>query len=95
MLFRSRCIACGSEKHLQVHHIKPFHLHPELELEPSNLIVLCMDTNECHLKLGHGGSFKRENKNVLTDAYDFFYNVSQRQTIVERARESSLKDIIN
>ena len=52
------CEVCGTSKHLQVHHIKPFHLYPELELEESNLIVVCMDSKECHLRIGHGGNFK-------------------------------------
>ena len=53
------CAACGSKNRLNVHHCKPFHLDPKLELDPNNLITLCMDTKECHLHLGHGGSFKQ------------------------------------
>ena len=34
------CEVCGTNKHLQVHHIKPFHLYPELELDENNLIVV-------------------------------------------------------
>jgi hypothetical protein len=44
------CEACGSREKLNVHHIQPFHIHPELELEPSNLITLCF---EHHFKIGH------------------------------------------
>lgn len=44
------CAACGTTDDLEVHHIKPYHEHPELELEPSNLITLC---REHHLRLGH------------------------------------------
>ena len=62
------CAACGSTKQLNVHHKKPFHLHPELELEPTNLITLCMDpANECHIKLGHGDNFKAYNPDVTED----------------------------
>ena len=32
------CAACGGLDHTQVHHIQPFHLNPELELEPTNFI---------------------------------------------------------
>jgi 5-methylcytosine-specific restriction enzyme A len=53
------CAACGGNKRLNVHHCKPFHLDPSLELDPDNLITLCMDTKECHLHIGHGGSFKQ------------------------------------
>src|ERR1035437_1990816 len=42
------CAACGSSKRPQVHHMKSFSQHPELELDPTNLITLCMD-NDCHL----------------------------------------------
>lgn len=58
------CEVCGSIVRLQVHHVEPFHLHPELELDPNNLVVLCMDKNECHLLLGHGGSFRAYNPNI-------------------------------
>lgn len=44
------CVACGSRKDLNVHHIKPFHSHPELELDPANLITLC---REHHFRIGH------------------------------------------
>lgn len=44
------CVACGSTEKLNVHHVKPFHAHPELELEPSNLITLC---REHHFRIGH------------------------------------------
>ena len=73
------CAACGAKIGVQVHHIRPFHLFPELELEPSNLITLCetfidngdiTDDNH-HLHLGHKGDFHKNNKKVLetVDAY--------------------------
>lgn len=65
------CVACHGIDHVQVHHKQPFHLHPELELEPSNLISLCMGPNECHLVIGHGDSFRCWNPNVEKDAAAF------------------------
>lgn len=65
------CAVCGGKKQVEVHHIKPFHLHPELELEPSNLISLCESKNKgvnCHLFIGHLGSFQKMNEAVLEDA---------------------------
>jgi 5-methylcytosine-specific restriction endonuclease McrA len=59
-----QCEICGSNKRLQVHHVKPFARFPELELEESNLVVLCMGPNECHLQCGHGGSFRAYNPDV-------------------------------
>jgi HNH endonuclease len=59
------CAACGSKTRLQVHHKQPFHLDPALELDPTNLITLCMSLHhECHLTLGHGGNWKQYVPNV-------------------------------
>lgn len=82
------CAACGSTKKLQVHHIMPFHLRPELELDPSNLIVLCMDVNECHLEIGHGGSFRCYNPRVVVRAQRFLQekDPAVRKLIVESCK---------
>ena len=79
------CVCCGSNKKLNVHHKKPFHLFPELELEPSNLITLCMD-NECHLLVGHGDNFRAYNPNVEEDAkklHDHFSKTLLEEVAVE------------
>ena len=44
------CIACASDKALNVHHVLPYHLHPEDELKQRNLVTLC---RICHLLIGH------------------------------------------
>ena len=63
------CAACGSTTRLQVHHIKPFHLFRELELDPTNLLTLCEQSDtKCHLRVGHHGSWKKYNENVVQDA---------------------------
>lgn len=62
------CAACAGRERIQVHHKLPFHAHPELELDPANLISLCMSPKECHLRIGHGGSFKTYNPNVVKDS---------------------------
>jgi 5-methylcytosine-specific restriction protein A len=64
------CAACGSKKNLNVHHVEPFHLKPELELEESNLITLCESDCGgviCHLFFGHLGDYKEVNPDVRTD----------------------------
>lgn len=66
------CALCGSSIRLNVHHIQPFHLYPEKELDPTNLVTLCESENwgfQCHLIVGHGGNFRYENKNVLEDIF--------------------------
>lgn len=64
LMEHSTCEACGTHIRVQVHHKKPFHIHPELELDPANLIALCMSRRECHLWIGHGGNFKEWNPKV-------------------------------
>lgn len=66
------CAACGSKEDLNVHHILPFHLHPELEADDGtngldgNLITLC---RRCHLFLGHCDSWQHGwNENAREDA---------------------------
>lgn len=71
------CAACGSNKKLNVHHKKPFHLHPDLELDPNNLITLCME-NDCHIYIGHGDDFKAYNPNVVDDAATVYANKDKR-----------------
>jgi hypothetical protein len=51
-----QCAVCGGKLMLQVHHKKPFHLWPELELVEDNVCVLCEDNiKQCHLRIGHLG----------------------------------------
>jgi hypothetical protein len=42
-----KCQECGSSYRLQVHHLKPKSKYPELIMEPSNCITLCIT---CHSK---------------------------------------------
>ena len=65
------CAVCGNRRKLEVHHKLPFHLHPELELDSTNLVTLCEDKYNginCHLVIGHLGSFMSYNVNVDADA---------------------------
>jgi 5-methylcytosine-specific restriction protein A len=84
------CAACGSNKRLQVHHIRPFHLHPELELDPNNLITLCMSPNDCHILIGHGDDFKAYNPNVQTDASKVKANVGLLKEVAMAAKAARL-----
>lgn len=77
----STCAACGTKNDLEVHHKKPYHLHPELELDPNNLITLCME-NLCHIDIGHGDSFKAYNPNVAEDASIVLANKDQLKRIL-------------
>lgn len=73
------CEACGSRKKLQVHHIADFSEHPELELNPANLMTLCMSGTRCHLTFGHLGNFKSINPDIVVDAVMYRTKVKNRR----------------
>lgn len=86
-----KCAACGSTKRLQVHHVLPFSNRPDLELDFSNLITLCMDVDECHFRLGHGGSFRHYNPNVVADAAEYMSSTAEkRMLIIESSKNNRL-----
>lgn len=63
------CAACGGVDALAVHHVEPFHLRPDLELDPDNLLTLCsLPSRLCHFLIGHSGDWKSFNPHVVTDA---------------------------
>lgn len=62
------CACCGRRDTLNVHHIKPFHLFPDLELVPSNFLTLCeYQSLNCHLFMGHLLSWSAYNPRVIAD----------------------------
>ena len=68
------CAACGGPAtELNVHHVFPFHMvilagRPDLELDPRNLITLCVDPEfDHHLYVGHLGNFVSFNAAVVND----------------------------
>jgi len=59
------CQWCGGVNNLQVHHIAPFHIRPDLELYDENLITLCECMGlDCHLEKGHLGNFHDFNPKI-------------------------------
>lgn len=62
------CAVCGKKNGLNVHHQKPFHLYPSLELDPKNLITLCRVD---HFIFGHLYNWKSYNINVREDAKEW------------------------
>jgi len=75
------CVVCGATKDLEVHHKFPFHLDPQGELDESNFITLCESKGDglnCHLAVGHLGSFKSYNKHVVNDAAFWAQRIKER-----------------
>jgi len=82
------CACCDETKRLNVHHCVPFHLDSSLELDVNNLITLCMGEKECHLKIGHGGSFKQYVPEVRKYASEVLADQSKYDAIVKLAFEN-------
>lgn len=59
------CAVCDTKEDCAVHHIIPFTVNPHLELKPENFLTLC---REHHLWIGHLGSFRSYNIDVIEDA---------------------------
>ena len=69
------CEVCGTKKGCEIHHRRPFHLHPELELDEKNLITLCRPH---HYLIGHLMSWSSYNVNVGEDAAHLLEEVKNR-----------------
>jgi hypothetical protein len=82
----TECAACGHAKRLQVHHKVPFNENPLLELVESNLIVLCMGENECHLRLGHGGNYDYWNPEIEVDVKIVSEDLTTMPLMKEKAK---------
>lgn len=64
----------------------PFHLDPAKELDPTNLVTLCMSREACHIDLGHGGSFDSYNPFIIEDALEFRKDRSARERLKIEAK---------
>jgi len=73
------CIACGRGKSLEVHHVRPFHENPELELDDSNLVSLCSEP--CHFVFGHLLNWSSSNPHVREDAVSYRHRISEERGI--------------
>ena len=59
----------------EVHHLLPFHLHPNLELDPDNFIVFCRPH---HILVGHLMNWSSYNLNAKTDAEAWRTKIANR-----------------
>jgi len=74
------CQLCGSLVFCTTHHILPFHLFPEHELDPDNLITLCEgQTINCHYFLGHMLDWKSYNPHLLEDIHRYRPMIKRRR----------------
>lgn len=81
------CEICGATSNLNVHHIQPFHLNPELELKPDNLVTLCEGTVvNCHYFFGHLLDWSNFNAEVLSDIERYRGRVKLRKRISDPSK---------
>ena len=69
-----RCAVYGTWE-IEVHHIAPFHLYPERELDPNNLISLCRPH---HHLVGHLMDWRSFNAAVRPDAAEWRDRIADR-----------------
>ena len=80
-----RCEACVNpvRAFLNFHHLIPVNVDRSRELDPENLITLCVNGPfgiNCHAIFGHSGNWRDWNLNVWSDAQRF------RRMLRERSR---------
>jgi hypothetical protein len=63
-------------------------LKPELELDTSNLITLCMSKKECHHDIGHGNDYRAYNPYVVKHAKMALLEDLPRERIEQLAKEA-------
>jgi len=90
-----RCAVCGESKKLELHHILPYHLAPDLELDPRNFITLCSagkyGIKNCHSLFGHRGRWTKFNPNVREDAYIWSRRLRGHEDVDAQIRSSREK----
>jgi DNA-binding transcriptional LysR family regulator len=77
------CSVCGWTKNLNAHHKLPFHLYPEKEMDPDNIIILgeaCPGGNH-HLWWGHLGNWQSYNADVVEMAARMYEHLTQRPIV--------------
>ncbi len=81
-----KCAVCERRHNLQVHHIIPVHIKPDLELDPNNLITLC---GRCHLLFGHLNNWKHYNypKEVFLHDVNYWNKKIKLTTIEQTLKE--------
>ena len=80
------CCACDKKDKLEVHHIEPYHVNPNRELDPSNLITLC---KSCHFTIGHLMDWTSWNIDVIIDSRVYLSKVKNRPYQIKAQNDES------
>ena len=72
------CQLCGTTDNVEVHHIQPVHLFPELELGESNMLSLCRPH---HFLFGHYLLWSSYNPQCREDCADWRLKIRHRPAV--------------
>lgn len=89
------CVACGGRDGVEAHHVVPFHLEPDRELDLTNLISLCEKgpgSTNCHCLVGHCGDWRAYNPMAREDALRLRSILDQKQYVRVEVIEGPLLD---
>lgn len=82
------CAVCESTDDCDAHHVYPYHLFPDMELDPANLITLC---RAHHLFFGHLGEWAAFNPLVREHAGIARFCLRAREVVMEAGRSEVRK----
>jgi 5-methylcytosine-specific restriction enzyme A len=80
------CALCGGKRELNVHHVLPYHLFPDRELDRRNLVTLCRGAMNCHLVFGHLGNYSAFNPLVRADAEIWRFRLRAAKQLMQLAK---------
>lgn len=82
------CAVCESTEDCDAHHVYPYHVFPDMELDPQNLITLC---RAHHLFFGHLGEWAAFNPLVREHAGIARFCLRAREVVMGAARVEAKK----
>ena len=69
---KDKCEVCKRTKRLELHHIVPFWVSPDIELDPLNVVTL---DRRCHFAFGHFFNWRDWNINIKTWIKDIYETI--------------------
>jgi len=81
------CVCCGAKGPLTGHHVIPYHVRPDLELDEANIRPVCTGV-DCHLVIGHLKDFRLWNEDFDADAAAFLQK-RRRAMALRKSRKTA------
>lgn len=86
------CEVCGRKSFVQLHHVIPFHVRPDLELMEWNVVGLCEPPHKvrkCHLIYGHLGDWRWFDPDVKEVAASVKKKIAEAREQREREKKAA------